>query len=70
MLNNEEKLLPSGDIGLFFRKFAVPGILGLLFIDMQPMVDEAVLGNFVGPDALAGLNLVVPVYTFMSASPS
>lgn len=68
MMTKAEQLLATGEIGQLFRKFAVPGILGLLFIGMQPMVDGAVLGNFVGADALAGLNLFVPVYTFMSAS--
>lgn len=67
-LTKEEQLLATGNIGYLFRKFAIPGIIGLLFIGLQPMVDGAVLGNFVGSEALAGVNLFMPVYTFMSAS--
>ncbi|EJW97717.1 MATE efflux family protein [gut metagenome] len=67
-LTKEEQLLATGHIGYLFRKFAIPGIIGLLFIGLQPLVDGAILGNYVGAEALAGVNLFMPVYTFLSAS--
>ena len=30
-LTQEEQLLATGNIGHLFRKFAIPGIIGLLF---------------------------------------
>ena len=66
-LTKEEQLLATGKIPALFRKFAIPGVIGLLFIGLQPMIDGAVLGNFVGTEALASINIFVPIYTFMSA---
>lgn len=66
-LTKEEQLLATGRITALFRKFAIPGVIGLLFIGLQPMIDGAVLGNFVGTEALASINIFVPIYTFMSA---
>ena len=68
MKSREEVLLATGRIGYLFRKFGIPGIVGLLFIGFQPIVDGLFLGNFVGAEALAGVNLFMPIYTFMSAS--
>ncbi len=65
--SKEEQLLASGKISTLFLKFGIPGVIGLLFIGFQPMVDGIFLVNHVSPDALAGVNLFVPVYTFVSA---
>ena len=66
-LSKEERLLATGDIGYLFRKFGIPAIIGLLCIGFQPMVDGLFLGNYVGPDALAGVNLFMPLYTLITA---
>lgn len=65
--SKEEQMLATGSVGKLFIQFGIPGVLGLLLIGFQPMVDGLFLINFVGPDALAGVNLFVPVYTFVSA---
>lgn len=65
--SKEEQMLATGNVGKLFIQFGIPGVLGLLLIGFQPMVDGLFLINFVGPDALAGVNLFVPVYTFVSA---
>lgn len=66
-LTKEEQLLATGKIPALFRKFAIPGVIGLLFIGLQPMIDGAVLGNYVGTEALASISIFVPIYTFMTA---
>lgn len=66
--SKEEVLLANGKISYLFRKFGIPGIVGLLFIGLQPIVDGLFLGNFMGAEAMAGINLFTPIYTFMSAS--
>ena len=66
-LTKEEQLLATGRITALFGKFAIPGVVGLLFIGLQPMIDGAVLGNFVGTEALASISIFVPIYTLMSA---
>lgn len=65
--SKEEQMLATDNVGKLFIQFGIPGVLGLLLIGFQPMVDGLFLINFVGPDALAGVNLFVPVYTFVSA---
>ena len=65
-LSKEEKLLTTASIGHLYRKFGIPGIIGLLCMCFQPMIDGLFLGNFVGPDALAGVNLFMPLYNFLS----
>ena len=67
-LSNEERLLATGDISYLFRKFGIPAVIGLLCIGFQPMVDGLFLGNFVGPDALAGVNLFMPLFTVITAA--
>lgn len=66
-LSKEEKMLAKGNSNSLFLKFGIPGVLGLLFIGFQPMVDGIFLIKYVGPNALAGVNLFVPVYTLVSA---
>lgn len=66
-LTKEEQLLATGKIPALFRKFAIPGVIGLLFIGLQPMIDGTVLGNYVGTEALASISIFVPIYTFMTA---
>lgn len=66
--SKEEMLLARGKIGYLFLKFGIPGIVGLLFIGFQPIVDGLFIGNFLGAEAMAGVNLFMPIYTFVSAS--
>lgn len=60
----ELALLPIAGL---FRKFAIPGVVGLLFLGLQTIIDGVVLGNFVGANALASVNLIMPAYSLISA---
>lgn len=62
----ERELATRGIPGLFF-KFALPGVVGLLFVGIQSIIDGIVLGRWIGPNALASVNLVLPCYSFMTA---
>ena len=63
----EERELATRAIpGLFF-KFALPGVIGLLFVGIQSIIDGIVLGRWVGANAIASVNLVLPCYSFMTA---
>lgn len=62
----ERELATRGIPGLFF-KFALPGVIGLLFVGIQSIIDGIVLGRWVGANALASVNLVLPCYSFMTA---
>ena len=62
-----EKLLLTGEIPRLFMKYALPGVAGLLFLGIQSVIDGIVLGRFVGANALARVNLVLPCYSLISA---
>lgn len=66
-VSKEEQELATRSISGLFVKFAVPGVIGLLFIGIQSIIDGIILGHFVGANALASINLVLPCYSFMAA---
>lgn len=65
--SREERVLATMAIPKLFVKFALPGVIGLLFLGIQSIIDGIVLGHFVGANALAGVSLVLPCYSFMAA---
>lgn len=74
MINNDNKALTGaeqrlrdGAIAPLFRKYAIPGVITLLFVGLQTIIDGVVLGNFVGANALASVSLILPCYSFIAA---
>ena len=45
--------------------FALPTIIMMVFMSIYTMVDGIFVANFVSPDALAGLNLVIPALSIL-----
>lgn len=66
-LTNTELQLRDGAIAPLFRKYAIPGVITLLFIGLQTIIDGVVIGNFVGANALASVSLILPSYSLMAA---
>ena len=64
---NAEKLLATGKMGPLIARYAIPGAVGLVFFSLQSIVDGIIVGNFIGPDALASVSLVMPAYTMLTA---
>lgn len=64
---NREKLLLTGEITPLFIKYALPGVAGLLFLGIQSVIDGIVLGHYVGSNALASVNLILPCYSLITA---
>lgn len=54
----------SPDIGRLFRKFLFPTVLGMIFSAIFIITDGIFVGQGIGSDALASVNLVAPLYTF------
>ena len=42
-------------------KLSLPGILGMMVISINSIIDTVYLGNLVGTDALAGVSLLFPI---------
>lgn len=51
---------------LFFR-YAVPGVVAMLFLAMQSIVDGIIVGRLINATALAAVNIVSPVYALVTA---
>ena len=54
-------------ISRLFLKYTIPGVAGLLFLGIQSVIDGVILGRFVGANALASVNLILPCYSLMTA---
>lgn len=63
----EERELATKVVSKLFVKYALPGVIGLLFVGVQSIIDGIILGHFVGAKALASVNLVLPCYSFMTS---
>ncbi len=44
-----------------FMKFFMPTVLMTMALSMSVVIDGMIVGNILGPDALAAVNLVLPV---------
>lgn len=60
VVNAEQKMITGAPVNEFFR-FVFPSVFGMLAISSAVIVDGIFIGNFVGADALASVNLVMPL---------
>lgn len=67
VLSSTELRLRDGAIAPLFRKYAIPGVVALLFVGIQSIIDGLVVGNFIGASALASVSIIFPIYSFMIA---
>ncbi|MDE6556910.1 MAG: MATE family efflux transporter [Duncaniella sp.] len=52
----------NGNIGVLFRKIFLPTLLGMIFNALITIVDGIFVGNGVGPDGIAAVNIIAPLY--------
>ncbi|MDG1438421.1 MAG: MATE family efflux transporter, partial [Emcibacteraceae bacterium] len=57
----------EGTVSPVFWHYAIPEIFGLLAMSSASLVDSIFLGNYVGPKALATVNLSIPAMTLFFA---
>ena len=50
-----------------FFKLALPGMISMLFMSISMMVDGIFVGQFIGGQALAAVNLIMPVFMILFA---
>lgn len=60
--------LATAGIGRLFQKYALPGVIGLLFLGIQTVIDGIVLSHFAGARSLASVSLILPCYNFIIAA--
>lgn len=55
-----EEILGKEKIGKLFIKYSIPAVIAMVLAGSQTMIDGMFLGNFVGANALASMNIVNP----------
>ncbi len=58
-MNNEEQLLTQPMHRLFI-KFTLPALLAMIITGIQGMIDGIFVGNFIGSNAMASVNMAIP----------
>ena len=61
----QDNVLGTEKISKLFIKFSIPAILSLTIAGAQTMVDGIFLGNFVGTNAMASVNIAAPFMQLM-----
>ena len=59
--------LGTKPVGSLLIKQAVPASIGILVMSINLLVDTIFVGNWIGPIAIAAINVVTPVYIVIAA---
>lgn len=59
--------LGNQPIGKLLIKQAVPASIGILVMSLNILIDTVFVGNWIGPNAIAAINVVLPVSFFIAA---
>lgn len=62
----------SSDLGIglipkLLIRHAVPSSIGILVMSLNILIDTIFVGQWIGPDAIAAINVVLPVSFFIAA---
>lgn len=66
-LSKNELQLSSGRLRPLFLRYVLPGIGAMLFLALQSIADGLIVGRLIGATALAAVNIVIPIYTLVTA---
>jgi putative MATE family efflux protein len=62
-----ESILGKENITTLFMKYSIPTISGMLFLGLNIIVDGFFVGNYIGANALASVNIAMPFSSLMLA---
>ncbi|PTN38963.1 MATE family efflux transporter [Desulfonatronum sp. SC1] len=62
---DDKHLLERAPVSRVFLKYSLPSVVTMVFFGVQTLVDGVVVGNHLGPDALGGINIMMPLYSFI-----
>lgn len=66
-MTRTELQLARGRIRPMFMRYAMPGVVSMLFMALQAMVDGWIVGRLISADALAAVNITMPTYVIVTA---
>ena len=61
------KELSDAPIGRLLWKYSLPAVVGMLVMSLYNVIDRIFIGQWVGPDAIAGLAITFPVMNLSAA---
>ena len=64
---DHELALANDSIPSLIRRFAIPSVIGMISIGIQSIIDGLIVGNFLGANALAGVSLIIPLYSLVAS---
>ena len=64
MNNKSTETLGTKPIGSLLLQQAIPAAIGILVMSLNVLVDSIFVGNWIGPLAMAAINVVLPVSFF------
>ncbi|WP_059104529.1 MATE family efflux transporter [Shouchella shacheensis] len=67
MTTQKQNPLDTESVGKIFVRYLVPSLIGMVLMAVNFVVDGVMVGNKLGPVALAGVNIAGPVYTIFVA---
>lgn len=67
MKKSNAKDLGEAPIGKLLLKQSIPASIGILVMSINILVDTIFVGNWIGPNAIAAINVVLPVSFFIAA---
>lgn len=67
MKNNKSNYLGTMPIWQLLHKQGLPASIGVLVLSLNIVIDTMFVGNFIGSNAIAAINVVLPIAFFISA---
>lgn len=66
-MEKQKKQILNENLRSLLFKFSIPSITGMVVAALYNFIDTLFVGNAVGPDAIAGLTIIIPVIIFIIA---
>ncbi len=66
-MNHSASEMGIEPIGKLLVKHALPSSLGILVMSLNVLIDTILVGHWIGPNAIAAINIVLPVSFFVAA---
>ena len=66
-MNHSASEMGIEPIGKLLIKHALPSSMGILVMSLNILIDTILVGHWIGPNAIAAINIVLPVSFFVAA---
>ncbi len=67
VMEKQKKQILSENLRVLLFKFSIPTVTGMVIIALYNFIDTLFVGNVIGPNAIAGLTITLPVIIFIIA---